>query len=133
AGPSRLYSPRFAQLTALPDGLDAGRPPLTDAERRRGVEAEIRVLPHGCGDGGHASIESMYPSVPAFDSRGFGAVREVDPAARGRLVRRSGGRVIGGVAGGIADHLRVDVFKVRVAFVLLSALAGAGTVAYGLL
>ncbi|WP_081512255.1 ATP-binding protein [Nocardia donostiensis] len=75
----------------------------------------------------------MYPSVPAFDSRGFGAVREVDPAARGRLVRRSGGRVIGGVAGGIADHLGVDVFKVRVAFVLLSALAGAGTVAYGLL
>ncbi|MGW5921433.1 ATP-binding protein [Nocardia fluminea] len=50
-----------------------------------------------------------------------------------RLVRRSGGRVVGGVAGGLADHLGVDVIKVRLAFVLLSALVGAGLVAYGLL
>ncbi len=50
-----------------------------------------------------------------------------------RLVRRNGGRVVGGVAGGLADHLGVDVFKVRIAFVLLSALVGAGLVAYGLL
>lgn len=50
-----------------------------------------------------------------------------------RLVRRTGGRVVGGVAGGLADHLGVDVFKVRMAFVLLSALVGAGVVAYGLL
>ncbi|MBF6482493.1 PspC domain-containing protein, partial [Nocardia cyriacigeorgica] len=53
--------------------------------------------------------------------------------ARGRLVRRTGGRIVGGVAGGIADHLGVDVFKVRMAFVLLSALAGAGIVAYAML
>ncbi|MGW0172314.1 ATP-binding protein [Rhodococcus sp. NPDC003322] len=50
-----------------------------------------------------------------------------------RLERRVGGRVIGGVAGGVADHLGIDVFKVRVAFVLLGALAGSGIVAYGLL
>ncbi|MFD3748095.1 PspC domain-containing protein [Nocardia sp. NPDC058633] len=50
-----------------------------------------------------------------------------------RLVRRTGGRVVGGVAGGLADHLGVDVIKVRLAFVLLSALVGAGLVAYGLL
>lgn len=50
-----------------------------------------------------------------------------------RLERRVGGRVIGGVAGGVADHLGVDVFKVRVAFVLLAALAGSGIAAYGLL
>ncbi|MFQ6330980.1 PspC domain-containing protein [Nocardia sp. CWNU-33] len=50
-----------------------------------------------------------------------------------RLVRRSGGRIVGGVAGGIADHFGIDVFKVRMAFVLLSALAGAGIVGYGLL
>ncbi|MFD0365840.1 PspC domain-containing protein [Nocardia sp. GCM10030253] len=50
-----------------------------------------------------------------------------------RLVRRSGGRIVGGVAGGIADHFAIDVFKVRMAFVLLSALAGAGIVGYGLL
>ena len=55
----------------------------------------------------------------------------VGPAPR--LVRRDGGRVIAGVAGGIADHLGVDVFRVRVVFVVLAALAGAGVMAYGLL
>ena len=70
----------------------------------------------------------MYPSTPAFDARG---VRSTPPYPR--LLRRSGGRVVGGVAGGLADHLGVDVFKVRMAFVLLSALMGAGIVAYGLL
>ncbi|ATL65839.1 ATP-binding protein [Nocardia terpenica] len=70
----------------------------------------------------------MYPSMPAFDARG------VEPAPPiPRLMRRSGGRVVGGVAGGIADHLGMDVFKVRMAFVLLSGLMGAGLVAYGML
>lgn len=71
--------------------------------------------------------------MPTFEPRRN--AQEVAPATRlgNRMTRRSGGRIIGGVAGGIADHLGVDVFKVRVAFVLLSALAGAGTVAYGLL
>lgn len=41
--------------------------------------------------------------------------------------------MLAGVAGGLADHLGVDVLTVRVAFVLLSALAGAGVLAYGLL
>ncbi|WP_051989778.1 ATP-binding protein [Gordonia soli] len=49
------------------------------------------------------------------------------------MVRRDGGRVIGGVAGGLADHLGVDAFRVRVVFVVLAALAGAGVAAYGLL
>ncbi|MFI6870074.1 PspC domain-containing protein [Nocardia sp. NPDC050406] len=70
----------------------------------------------------------MYPSVPFVDPA------QGPPAAHvPRLKRRSGGRIVGGVAGGLADHLGVDVFKVRMAFVLLSALAGAGIVAYGLL
>ncbi|MFF0491230.1 ATP-binding protein [Nocardia sp. NPDC003482] len=71
----------------------------------------------------------MYPSMPAFDARGITAPAPTVP----RLLRRSGGRVVGGVAGGIADHLGVDVFKVRMGFVLLSALMGAGIVAYGML
>ncbi|MFC9892325.1 PspC domain-containing protein [Nocardia sp. NPDC127579] len=81
----------------------------------------------------------MYPPMPAFD-----AARGSDPRGRPTLVvhagvpqpkleRRSGGRIVGGVAGGIADHLGVDALKVRMAFVLLSALAGAGILAYGLL
>ena len=50
-----------------------------------------------------------------------------------RLHRRSGGKVIAGVCGGVADHLGVDVFRVRVVFVVLAALAGAGVLAYALL
>lgn len=75
----------------------------------------------------------MCPFGPAFYAPG--ADRPVvDPdTGGGRLVRRSGGRIVGGVAGGVADHLGVDVLKVRMAFVLLSALAGAGIIAYGLL
>lgn len=49
-----------------------------------------------------------------------------------RLQRRNGGAVIGGVCGGIADHLGVDATKVRIAFTLL-ALLGAGVVMYALL
>ncbi|MEJ9078916.1 PspC domain-containing protein [Gordonia malaquae] len=50
-----------------------------------------------------------------------------------RLHRRSGGKVIAGVCGGVADHLGVSVFRVRVVFVVLAALAGAGVIAYALL
>ncbi|MBD8506474.1 PspC domain-containing protein [Hoyosella sp. G463] len=49
------------------------------------------------------------------------------------LYRRGRGRVIGGVAGGLADHLGVDEQKVRIAFVLTSAAAGIGVMFYGLL
>lgn len=49
-----------------------------------------------------------------------------------RIQRRSGGRVIGGVAGGVADHLGVDVMRVRIVFMLLT-LMGAGAVAYAVL
>lgn len=55
-----------------------------------------------------------------------------DPPPYPVLRRRAGGRVVGGVAGGVADHLGVDPQKTRVVFVLLAAL-GAGIVAYGLL
>ncbi|WP_280413850.1 ATP-binding protein [Nocardia carnea] len=76
----------------------------------------------------------MCPFGPAFYAPGADRpVADPDTAAGGRLVRRSGGRIVGGVAGGVADHLGVDVLKVRMAFVLLSALAGAGIIAYGLL
>lgn len=50
-----------------------------------------------------------------------------------KLERRSGGRIVAGVAGGIADHLGIDVLKVRVAFTILAAMAGSGIVIYGAL
>jgi signal transduction histidine kinase len=43
-----------------------------------------------------------------------------------RLYRSSEGRVLAGVARGLADHLGVDVLVVRLAFVLLAAAGGAG-------
>jgi signal transduction histidine kinase len=47
--------------------------------------------------------------------------------------RHRDGRVVGGVASGLADHIGVDVLWVRAAFALLAAFAGAGMVAYALL
>ncbi|GAA1279035.1 PspC domain-containing protein [Saccharothrix xinjiangensis] len=47
--------------------------------------------------------------------------------------RRRTGRVVAGVAGGVADHLGVEVFWVRAVFAALTALNGVGVIAYGLL
>jgi len=49
------------------------------------------------------------------------------------MYRRRSGRAVAGVAGGVADHLGVNVLWVRLAFALLASLAGAGVAAYGLL
>jgi signal transduction histidine kinase/phage shock protein PspC (stress-responsive transcriptional regulator) len=54
------------------------------------------------------------------------------PPAPPRLYRSSDGRVLAGVARGLADHLGVDVLVVRLAFVLLAAAGGAGIATYGL-
>ena len=47
-----------------------------------------------------------------------------------RFLRRSDGRLIGGVASGLAVHLGVDLLAVRVAFAFLAALGGFGVVLY---
>ena len=47
-----------------------------------------------------------------------------------RLVRRSDGRLLGGVAGGVADHLGIDVVLVRLGFVVTALLGGFGLIAY---
>jgi signal transduction histidine kinase len=52
---------------------------------------------------------------------------------RAKMHRRRSGRVVAGVASGLADHLDVKVIWVRVAFVVLAALSGVGLLAYGLL
>lgn len=49
------------------------------------------------------------------------------------MFRRRNGRVLAGVAGGLADHLGIDVLWVRAFFAALCALGGAGLLAYGLL
>nr|WP_232663962.1 ATP-binding protein [Pseudonocardia sp. TRM90224] len=55
------------------------------------------------------------------------------PSGSPALVRRRSGRFVAGVAGGVADHLGVQVLWVRAAFVVLCAISGAGALAYGLL
>lgn len=47
-----------------------------------------------------------------------------------RLWRRVDGRVVAGVAAGLAEHLRLDVRLVRLAFVLLTFTGGAGAAMY---
>jgi signal transduction histidine kinase/phage shock protein PspC (stress-responsive transcriptional regulator) len=51
----------------------------------------------------------------------------------GTGMRRSGDRIVAGVAAGLADYLRVQRMVVRVGFVLLSVCGGAGLLAYAVL
>ncbi|HJU97809.1 MAG TPA: PspC domain-containing protein, partial [Jiangellaceae bacterium] len=53
-----------------------------------------------------------------------------EPGTPPRFVRRSDGRLIGGVASGLSVHLGVDLLAVRIAFALLAALGGFGVVLY---
>lgn len=55
---------------------------------------------------------------------------EPQSTATRRLVRRSHDRYIAGVAGGVADYLGVDPVIVRIAFVVLTFVGGAGAIAY---
>ena len=74
-------------------------------------------------------------AAPAPGDRRFGPPDDADLTPDGipRLTRRRDGSIVGGVAGGIAEHLRVPVFAVRVAFALMAVIAGAGVLAYALL
>jgi signal transduction histidine kinase len=48
-----------------------------------------------------------------------------------RLYRRANHKVLGGVASGIADHLRISPARVRVVFILLTLANGLGIILYG--
>lgn len=50
-----------------------------------------------------------------------------------RLTRRRDGALLGGVAGGVADHLQVPATWVRATFAFLALISGAGVLAYALL
>jgi phage shock protein C len=52
------------------------------------------------------------------------------PAGRPPLRRAYNGRMLAGVAAGIADYLGVDVTIVRVAFAVFAAFGGGGIAAY---
>lgn len=73
----------------------------------------------------------MSQSTPAVPSAAADAPGTTGQVSR-RLYRAGEGRVLGGVARGLADHLGVDVLAVRLLFVVLAAFGGAGVLAYGL-
>jgi phage shock protein C len=54
--------------------------------------------------------------------------RDLEPARK--LYRRRGDRMLAGVCGGLADYFRVDVTLIRVIFVVLAVMGGAGLVIY---
>ena len=55
------------------------------------------------------------------------------PRATPRCVRRTDGKVLGGVAAGLADHLGLQLLHVRLGFVALAAAGGFGLLAYAAL
>ncbi|GAB3295347.1 PspC domain-containing protein [Parasphingorhabdus pacifica] len=65
------------------------------------------------------------------DGSGVRPESELGPPPR--LYRQREGRLLGGVSGGIAEHLDVSVLWVRAFFAASAAFGGAGAVAYGLL
>lgn len=80
----------------------------------------------------------MNPTDPARQTPGDGTPRAggaaaLTPDGIPRLVRSPDERVVAGVAAGVAVHLHVRVTWVRLAFVVLGVLAGAGIVGYALL
>ncbi len=69
----------------------------------------------------------MVPDSPARPAGQF------TPDGLPKLTRRHEGSILGGVAGGIADHLNVPVLWVRATFAILAIMGGAGILAYALL
>ena len=57
----------------------------------------------------------------------------VPPPARARLTRSRTQRMLGGVAGGLAEHTGVDAVLWRMAFVALTVAGGSGILVYALL
>ena len=101
-------------------GVGPGVTPEAGAPTPSSVRARLRVDPDGfaagsCDHGGVNTPSSAAPSV-----------------GRVPLRRHRSGRLVAGVAGGIAEHLGVPVQRVRVGFTLLAAISGAGVLAYGL-
>ncbi|GAA4865598.1 ATP-binding protein [Actinomycetospora straminea] len=106
-----------------PDRVDTGVGPAIDPAVDPAVDPAATSTDGAGGTDGAAPSPATAPAPPAAPTA----------AVVRRVRRRREGAVIAGVAGGIADHLGVDVLRVRLVFVLLVAAAGAGFAAYALL
>lgn len=85
-------------------------------------------------DGGHSGWRGVHREammrVMTTERSGPVLRAEHAPTQARRLRRRTADRVVGGMAGGLADYLNVDALLVRVAFVGLMVFGGAGLVLY---
>lgn len=73
----------------------------------------------------------MVPPGSACDDQGRRSRRTtITTTNPPRLVRRADGKLVAGVAAGVADHLALNVLAVRVGFIVLSFLGGLGVVLY---
>ncbi|WP_372493346.1 PspC domain-containing protein [Prauserella halophila] len=82
------------------------------------------------GEGGDATVRTAVPAGPVtVDAGSSGDEQQAPP----KMYRVRGGRALAGVAGGLAEHLGVQVLWVRAAFAVLAGLGGLGLVSYGLL
>ncbi|MET0863267.1 MAG: PspC domain-containing protein, partial [Nakamurella sp.] len=112
--------------TQAADGRPAAAPAHDESRPRRPIEAAMASRP-GIADPGAT------PLPPPLSGALPPPAGRFTPDGIPKLVRQPSGSILGGVAGGIADHLRVPVVWVRATFALLALMAGAGVVAYALL
>jgi signal transduction histidine kinase len=68
-----------------------------------------------------ATCDDLYVSVQS----------DLQQPGQRRVYRSADGRLLGGVARGLAEHLRTEVVWIRLAFVLLTLAGGIGIVLYG--
>ncbi|WP_328988366.1 PspC domain-containing protein [Kribbella sp. NBC_01245] len=81
----------------------------------------------------HAAAQSEGPPGPAAAQEAPRVPPVEDPPAVRRAYRRTTDRYIGGVAGGIADHLGISAHAVRLTFVLVTVFGGFGVLIYATL
>lgn len=90
-----------------------------------------------CVRGGGVTIDDVSVRVKRAELRGRPGDSEEAPgsalASPPRLYRQREGRLLGGVSGGVAEHLGVPVLWVRAFFAAFAAFGGAGAAAYCLL
>ena len=115
---------RDAGAEETPQGSEAprfteGRDPTSEEQRPGLGEPGPAEAPHSAGDGATAG----------GDSAGRDGPEAADPKRR-TLCRSSTDKVIAGVAGGIGAYFGIDAVIVRIAFIVLTFLGGAGPFLY---
>ncbi len=102
--------------------------PSTRSDQPPGSDPSTRSEPapggNAPGGGGGADIAD---NVAAS---GAGGASDTDSDAKRKLCRSSSDRVIAGVAGGIGTYFGIDAVIVRIAFIVLTFLGGAGPFLY---